>query len=120
MYSRKQYAVYIMASRTRRIYVGMTNNLVYRARQHRTEAVEGFTKRYNITRLVYFEFYDYVRDAIEREKQIKGWLRSRKIELIESMNREWNDLFLMLDPERTDGEILRSAQNDKGDTPPPA
>jgi putative endonuclease len=120
MHGRKQYAVYIMASRTRRLYVGMTNNLVYRAHQHRTKSVEGFTKRYNITRLVYFELYDYVWDAIEREKQIKGWLRRKKIALIESMNREWNDLYLMLDPERTDPEILRFAQNDKEEAPPPA
>ncbi len=109
----RQFATYIMASKTRRLYVGMTNNLVYRTYQHRTKAVEGFTKRYNMTRLVYFELYDYVQDAIAREKKIKRLLRSKKITLIESMNPDWNDLFPMLDPERTDGEILRSTQNDK-------
>jgi putative endonuclease len=115
MHRKKQYFVYIMASRTRRLYVGMTNDLERRVVQHREKKIEGFTKKYNITRLVYFESYDYVWDAIAREKQIKGWLRSRKIALIESLNPTWDDLYLVLGAGSVDGEILRSAQNDKGD-----
>ncbi len=99
MTRQKQYYTYIMASLHRRLYTGLTNNLLQRAHQHRTGANEGFTKRYNITRLVYYETYDYVRDAITREKQIKGLTRSKKFALIESMNPDWNDLYLELDPD---------------------
>jgi putative endonuclease len=70
----------------------VTNNLQRRVYEHKHKLVEGFTAKYNITRLVYYEATPDVRSAIAREKQIKGWLRSKKIALIESMNPEWRDL----------------------------
>jgi putative endonuclease len=87
-----QYWVYIMASKSRTLYVGVTNDLTRRVYQHKAQRIEGFTKRYNITRLVYFEETPDVRAAIEREKSIKGWLRQKKVELIESLNPDWHDL----------------------------
>ncbi len=86
------YAVYIMANRKRTIYTGMTNTLRRRVNEHKEKLIPGFTKRYNIDKLVYYEYYDDVRDAIAREKQIKGFLRAKKIALIESMNPTWRDL----------------------------
>ena len=74
------------------MYVGVTNNLETRVDQHKHKRIEGFTKRYNITRLVYFETTNDVLAAITREKQIKGWGRAKKIALIESMNAQWKDL----------------------------
>ena len=88
----RQYAVYILASRSRRLYIGVTNNLEYRVTQHRL-LLHGFTARYRITRLVYCEFTEDVSAAIAREKQLKGWLRSRKLALISSCNPTWDDLF---------------------------
>jgi putative endonuclease len=87
----RQYYVYILASRSRRLYVGVTNNLVVRLCQHRNSA-SGFTTRYHITRLVYFETTSNAMSAISREKQIKGWVRERKIALIKSTNPTWDDL----------------------------
>jgi putative endonuclease len=81
-----------MASLSRTLYTGVTNDLARRVYQHKQRLVPGFTSRYNITRLVYYEPFGDIRDAIVREKQIKGWLRAKKIALIESMNPEWNDL----------------------------
>jgi len=89
---RKQFYVYIMSSRSRVLYVGMTNDLRRRVYQHKEKLVEGFTQKYNVTMLVYYETTDNVRSAIQREKQIKAWCRSKKIELIQSSNAEWKDL----------------------------
>jgi len=88
----KQYFVYILTSKSGTLYTGITNNLRRRVYQHRHKLIEGFTKKYNVNRLVYFETFGEVRDAIAREKQIKGWLRSKKIALIESTNPRWLDL----------------------------
>ena len=88
----KQYYVYIMASKSRVLYVGVTNNLQRRIEQHKQKVVEGFTRKYNVTRLVYYEMTNDVRAALAREKQIKSWRRSKKIELIESVNPVWDDL----------------------------
>ena len=88
----KQYYVYILTSPTGTLYTGITNHLERRVYQHKHKLVEGFTKKYNVTRLVYFELSGEVRDAIAREKQIKGWRRSKKIDLIESTNPRWEDL----------------------------
>jgi len=84
--------VYILASRSRTLYIGVTNHLAYRVQQHKDGVNPGFTHRYRINRLVYCETFGEVRPAIEREKQIKGWLRQRKTTLIEGMNPEWRDL----------------------------
>lgn len=88
----KTYYVYIMASKNRAIYIGMGNNLHRRCWEHKTEALGGFSKKYKTKQLVYFESFEDVRDAINREKQLKGWRRSRKVALIESKNPKWSDL----------------------------
>jgi putative endonuclease len=88
----KQYYVYIMTNRSRTLYTGMTNDVKRRVWQHKEKIIGGFTQRYNITRLVYYEETPDVRAAITREKQIKGWLRAKKIALIEADNPDWKDL----------------------------
>lgn len=88
----KTFYVYIMASKSRTLYTGVTSNLERRVRQHQTKLFGGFTPRYNINRLVYFETGGDIVAAIAREKQIKSWRRSKKIALIESMNPNWKDL----------------------------
>jgi putative endonuclease len=97
----KTYCVYIMASASGVLYVGVTNNVERRAFQHQSKAVPGFTARYNVHKLVYYELYGDIRVAIAREKQIKGWLRKRKIGLIESMNPSWKDLMVELETARS-------------------
>ncbi|MGA7072375.1 GIY-YIG nuclease family protein [Bradyrhizobium sp.] len=88
------YYVYITASRKDgAIYLGVTNDLVRRVYEHRTKAVPGFTSKYNITRLVWFEIYDDAVSAISREKELKKWKRSWKVQLIEAENPQWNDLY---------------------------
>ena len=87
------YYLYIATNRSGTLYTGMTNDLVRRMSEHRAGEIEGFTKKYNITRLVYFEHTTDVNAAIAREKQIKGWRRNKKIKLIEKMNPSWRDLF---------------------------
>ena len=84
--------VYFLASRTKKLYVGVTNNLQRRVWEHKTGMLDGFAKRYNINRLVHYEESGSIRSAIEREKQLKGWLRHKKVALIESGNPEWDDL----------------------------
>jgi len=88
----KSYFVYIMASHSRRLYTGVTSELTRRAFEHRSGAVSGFTSRYHVDRLVYFEETNDPKVAIAREKQIKGWKREKKIALIESANPGWADL----------------------------
>jgi len=87
-----QYYVYIMSSTSHTIYTGVTNDLERRVYEHKQGTIAGFTKRYGCVTLVYYEGTSDVTAAIAREKQIKGWLRSRKIALIESENPTWNDL----------------------------
>jgi putative endonuclease len=89
--------VYIMASVTRTLYIGVSHSLVVRAWQHQRAEIPGFTRRYKVHRLVYFEHYEDIRDVIAREKQLKGWRRCRKNELIEQMNPAWKDLSDMLE-----------------------
>ena len=88
----KHYYVYIMTNKSKTLYTGVTNELVRRAFEHKHKLVEGFTKRYNITRLVWYEEFNNAQEAIECEKQIKGWVRKKKIYLIESKNPKWKDL----------------------------
>ena len=87
-----QYYIYIMTNASRTLYVGVTNNLERRVWEHKHKLVPGFTSKYNITQLVYVETFNEIREAIAREKQIKGWLRVKKIGLIESVNPKWSDL----------------------------
>jgi putative endonuclease len=86
--------VYIMASKSRRIYTGVTNDIERRVLEHKHGEIEGFTQRYRINRLVYHERFHYIDNAIAREKEIKGWDRARRVALIESVNPTWEDLSL--------------------------
>jgi putative endonuclease len=88
----KEYYVYILSNKSGTLYTGVTNDLEMRVHQHKCKSIKGFTKRYNITRLVYFESTDDVAIAIAREKQIKGMLRNKKIAFIKTLNPEWKDL----------------------------
>jgi putative endonuclease len=90
----KQYYVYIMASKQNgTLYTGFTSDLVKRVYQHKTKAIAGFTTRYGVTNLVYYEVTADVHQAIKREKNIQSWKRSWKLKLIESKNPNWNDLY---------------------------
>ena len=90
----KQYYVYIMTNnRNTVLYVGVTNDLVKRVYAHKEKLVEGFTKKYNITKLVYYEVFEDIENAILREKQIKAGSRQKKIDLIDQKNRHWRDLY---------------------------
>ena len=86
------YYVYLMSSKAKVLYVGMTNNLARRMYEHKNKLNQGFTAKYNVDSLVYFEEVESELAAKKREKQIKGWLRIKKIKLIESINPDWNDL----------------------------
>ena len=90
----KHFFVYIMTNRplSHILYTGITGNLPHRVFQHKNKLVPGFTSRYNLTRLAYYEEFVYPDPAIAREKEIKGWRRSKKIRLIEAMNQHWHDL----------------------------
>jgi putative endonuclease len=88
----KVFHVYITASKSRVIYVGMTNDLARRVHEHKEKGTQSFTKRFNVDRLVWFEEHGGPRSAIAREKQIKGWARVKKIALIEAKNPQWKDL----------------------------
>ena len=89
----RSYYVYILSSQYRgTLYVGVTNNLVRRMDQHKSKLVAGFTARYGVDRLIYYEIYGDIRNAIEREKQLRGWTRRKKIALFEKENARWRDL----------------------------
>ena len=90
----KTYFVYIMTNRSKTLYTGVSGNLIARVRRHKIGTASAFTSRYKLDRLVYFERFEDVHRAIEREKQIKGWLRIKKIALIVSVNPGWRDLSL--------------------------
>ena len=88
------YYVYILASKTGgTLYIGVTNDLVRRVFEHKSKFVRGFTKKYDVVKLVYYELYDSVENAIQREKRLKKWNRQWKIRLIEERNPNWDDLY---------------------------
>ena len=90
----KSYYVYILASkRNGTLYIGVTNDLVRRAYDHKSNVIQGFTEKYGVHNLVYYESYTDVRDALTREKRLKKWKRQWKIDLIESVNPDWRDLY---------------------------
>ncbi len=90
----RSYYVYILASkRNGTLYIGVTSDLYYRVLQHKEGKIDGFTKRYNVRLLVYFEEFEFIDEAILRETQLKWWKRQWKIELIENGNPEWRDLW---------------------------
>lgn len=88
----QNYYVYIMTNKSKTLYVGMTNNLSRRMYEHKSKSHKGFTSKYNINKLIYFEELGSKVEAIKREKQLKGWLRSKKVKLIEEQNPQWRDL----------------------------
>ncbi len=88
----RDYFVYIMASNTRTLYIGVTNNLERRVWEHKQKETPGFTQRYDATMLVYYEGFGDVTVAIGREKELKGWRREKKVALLESTNAQWQDL----------------------------
>ena len=92
MPTKKQFYIYLVASKSRTLYVGVTSNLERRVYEHKHKLTPGFASKYNINRLVYFEVCHSAEGAIAREKQIKAWSRAKKIVLIESANRCWADL----------------------------
>jgi putative endonuclease len=90
----KQYCVYIMTTKNNTtLYTGVTNDLIRRVLEHKNHLIYGFSRRYNTERLTYYEATEDVNSAIAKEKQIKGWLRKKKIALIEAMNLEWEDMY---------------------------
>jgi putative endonuclease len=119
------YHVYIMASASRVLYIGVTNDLPRRVWEHKQKLVPGFTAKYNVTRLVWCEEYGDIRDAIAREKQIKGWLRRKKVALIEERNGTWKDLAWgwyaqppLCHPESSEGPHNHSARDVRTSTTP--
>ena len=92
MPAERVYYVYLLASKTRRLYVGMTNDLARRVWEHRSKAATGFTSKYNIERLVWYETTGQAVEAVARERQIKSWRRDKKIALVEADNPGWADL----------------------------
>jgi putative endonuclease len=88
----KTYYVYIVTNNSKTIYTGMTNDIRRRIYEHKSKLIKGFSTKYNLTKLVYYESTNDVKSAIIREKQIKGWIRKKKIRLIEKENIEWCDL----------------------------
>jgi putative endonuclease len=106
----KKYAVHIVASKSRTLYTGMTGFLETRILQHKRREIDGFTKRYNIDRLVWFHEFKYVRDAIARETEIKKWRREKRVGLIEEFNPSWEDL--AADWGKPIKQIPRYARND--------
>jgi putative endonuclease len=93
----KEYFVYILASKKNgTLYIGVTNNLIRRINEHKNNLIEGFTSKYNVHRLVYFERFPTVHEAISQEKRLKKWKRQWKIELIEQINPEWKELYYEL------------------------
>ena len=99
--SKRSYCVYILTNRAGVLYIGVTNDLERRITEHRSGLIHGFSRRYNVTKLVYCEECGEIEDAIVREKQLKGWRRSRKVALIEASNPRWEDL--ACHPERSEG-----------------
>jgi len=90
----KNYFIYILTNKNNSVlYTGVTNSLMRRIWEHKAQLIDGFTKKYNITKLVYYESFDNPSDAIKREKQIKAGSRKKKIELINNFNPEWKDLY---------------------------
>jgi putative endonuclease len=110
MREQKTYFVYIMTNRSKTLYTGITGNLIARVRRHKLGIGSAFTSRYKLDRLVYFERFEDVHNAIEREKDIKRWLRMKKIALIVSVNPEWRDLsaeWFERHPFEPDGEAIQ-------------
>ena len=93
MIMQHNYYIYIVSNTNNRVvYIGVTSDLVHRIKEHKNKIYDGFTRRYNVDRLVYYEHFDNINRAINREKQLKGWTRAKKNQLIAGMNPNWDDL----------------------------
>ena len=92
--SSKDFYVYILTNKSNTLYIGVTNNLYRRIYEHKNKLVDGFTKKYNINKLIYYEISDNPVSAIEREKELKGWSRRKKIDLIKKMNPDFKELII--------------------------
>ena len=104
-----KYFAYIVCSRSGTLYIGVTNSIYRRALQHKRGEIEGFASKYHCDRMVYYESFEDVQKAIAREKQLKGWRRSKKIALIESKNPRWEDL-----AEKWGAQMLFAGESIKG------
>jgi len=111
----REYYVYIMASKSGVLYIGVTNDLTRRIYEHKKGLIPGFSQKYKTKRLVYFDSCSSITDAIDREKQLKGWIRQKKDNLINTINPTWSDLSRSFDstPPSANWRRLSSAQNDK-------
>ena len=89
----KKYFVYILSSKNKTLYIGFTDILARRIYEHKLGLIDGFTKKYNVNQLVYYESHPTLTNALKREKQLKNWHRQWKINLIESVNKDWKDLY---------------------------
>jgi len=103
----KCFYVYIMAGKNRVLYIGVTNSVTKRVWQHKFGDIEGFTQKYKVNRLVHWESFDDVRNAIAREKELKGWTRAKKVALIEETNPRWKDLAEDWYRRRTDEQMRK-------------
>jgi putative endonuclease len=93
MQNRSAYTYILTNKRNTVLYTGVTSDLIKRIYEHKQKLVEGFTKKYNVDKLVYYDIFEDIENAIIREKQIKGWIRKKKRELIDSVNPDWKDLY---------------------------
>jgi putative endonuclease len=93
MQNRSAYTYILTNKRNTVLYTGVTSDLIKRIYEHKQKLVEGFTKKYNVDKLVYYDIFEDIENAIIREKQIKGWVRKKKRELIDSVNPDWKDLY---------------------------
>ncbi len=112
MRGERRYYVYIMASRSLTLYTGVTDGIYRRALEHKSGKLDGFTKKYNVNRLLYYETSKYIGNAIAREKQVKAWTRAKRIALIKSLNPTWQDLADGWG-EKAELQIPRFARDDK-------
>ena len=116
-YEHKSYCVYIMGSLSGTLYIGMTSNLHKRVFEHKFHRIEGFSDKHDVERLLYYESFDEVQKAINREKQLKGWRRAKKIALIESLNEHWLDLAREWFPWMTSSDEGRGPSTSLMDSP---
>ncbi|MBP5405301.1 MAG: GIY-YIG nuclease family protein [Clostridia bacterium] len=110
MKSSKKGYIYILSNKTDEVlYIGVTSDLLRRLYEHRNHSVEGFTDKYNVTKVLYYEGYDLISDAIQREKQIKGWRREKKLALIKTFNPELKDMYDFLMESESGGDTSASS-----------
>ena len=114
------YYVYILSSRSRTLYTGVTNNLARRLVEHRDGKIPGFTSRYRIFRLVHFEVFAHIRAAIAREKEIKAWRREKKVWLIHRHNRAWDDLSEQFVGSQEHNQRAKDRKQERADPSPPS